>query len=111
MNTETNPRRANVGRVLCFGLGLLYAAGAVPLFNFGQVGTDVWSVVEAQVTAIATAIGVWPWLLMWFLGPLIIGGPLALVWLIAGPGVRRIQWFLGGLIAYGLWWAFGPRLF
>jgi len=102
--------REYLGRSLCFGLGLLYAAGAVPLFNFGEVGASVWTVFEAQVVAIANTIGVWPWLLMWLLGPLIIGGPLALVWLIAGPGVRRIKWFLGGLVVYGVWWVFGPRI-
>jgi len=99
--------RANIGRILCFGLGFLFMAGAVPLFNFGAAGKQVWAVVEAQVTVIANAIGIWPWLAMWIVGAFAIGGPLALVWLIAGKQVNRTVWFLYGLAGYGVWWFSG----
>ena len=99
--------RENVGRVLCLALGALYMAGAVPLFNFGQAGAEVLAAIDQVITQIANAIGVWPWLLRWLIGPIIVGGPLALVWIIAGPGVKRILWFLGGIALYVMWWIFG----
>lgn len=102
--------RAMIGRILCFGLGALYTAGAVPLFTFGETGKRIWGVVEQHVAALGEAIGVWPWLLMWALGFFAVGGPLALVWLVAGRTVNRTLWFLAGVMSYGAWWMFGPPL-
>lgn len=85
-------------------------AGAVPLFNFGETGQKIWTVFQGYVAALAEAIGVWQWLIMWLLGPFIIAGPLALVWLIAGRGVNRTLWIITGFLAYGIWGMFGPKL-
>ena len=54
-----------IGRVLCFALGALYTAGAVPLFTFGPTGKHLWSQVELLVAQLATAIGIAPWLATW----------------------------------------------
>lgn len=97
--------RELLGRLLCFGLGALYAAGAVPLFTFGPTGKYLWSIFEQQVAAFATAVGVSPWLATTLIGLFAIGGPLALVWLIAGKGVSRLWWMLLGAVAYGVAWA------
>ena len=102
--------RQAIGALLCFATGALFVLGAVPLFNYGEVGRRVWPHVEAVVASIATTIGIAPWMAMWLLGFFAIGGPLAVVWLIAGRGVNRITWFLSGLIAGVLWWLFGPAL-
>ncbi len=102
--------RELIGRALCFGLGFLFMAGAVPLFNFGEPGQQIWSVFQSYVAMLAEAIGVWQWVIMWLLGTFIIAGPLALVWLIAGRGVNRLLWILAGILGYGLWWMFGPKL-
>ncbi len=96
-----------LGRALCFGLGFLFAAGAVPLFNFGEAGKQVWAGVESMVTPLATAIGIWPWLAMWILGFFVIGGPLALIWLIVGNQVNRTLWLFYGIVIYGIWWLTG----
>ena len=93
-----------IGRVLCFALGALYTAGAVPLFTFGPTGKHLWSQVELLVAQFATAIGIAPWLATWLLGFLAIGGPWALVWLVAGNKVRRWRWMLAGVAAYGVFW-------
>lgn len=96
--------RELIGRILCFALGALYTAGAVPLFTFGPTGKYLWSLIETQVSALATAIGVAPWIATTLLGFLAVGGPLALVWLIAGKGVSRILWLFAGVVAYGVTW-------
>ncbi len=98
--------RDNIGRALCFGLGLFYMIGAVPLFTFGESGKKLWAFIQAQVTVIADAVGIAPWLAIWFIGTFAIAGPLALVWLIAGKGVSRIYWFLAGVLAYIGYWIF-----
>ena len=96
--------REFVGRILCFGLGLLYSAGAVPLFTFGKTADQLWAQFEHIVGMLANGIGIAPWLATTILGFFAIGGPLALVWVIAGRGVNRTMWFVGGVIAYaGLW--------
>ena len=92
------------GRILCFALGAFYTAGAVPLFTFGPSGKHLWSLIETQVSALATAIGVTPWIATTLLGFFAIGGPLALVWLIAGKQVNRLIWLLAGVCAYGIYW-------
>jgi len=96
--------REVIGRVLCFALGALYTAGAVPLFTFGPTGKHLWSLIEAHVATLATSIGVAPWLATTLVGFFAIGGPLALVWLIAGKQVRRLRWLLAGVLAYGAYW-------
>ena len=96
--------RAFIGRVLCFALGALYTAGAVPLFTFGPTGRHVWSLIEAQTAIIATSVGVAPWIATTLLGFFAIGGPLALVWLIAGKQVSRLLWLLAGVLAYAAYW-------
>ena len=93
--------REVIGRLLCFGLGALYMAGAVPLLRFGPTGQYLWSLIETQVAALASAIGVAPWIATTLLGFLAIGGPLALVWRIAGQHVRRWRWLLAGMAGYG----------
>lgn len=98
--------RELIGRTLCFALGALFAAGAVPLFTFGPTGAHLWSIIEAQAATIATAIGVAPWIATTLLGFFAIGGPLALVWLIAGKQVNRLFWLLAGICAYGAVWLF-----
>lgn len=98
--------RELIGRALCFALGALFAAGAVPLFTFGPTGTQLWSLIEAQAAALASAIGVAPWIATTLLGFFAIGGPLALVWLIAGKQVNRLLWLLAGICAYGAVWLF-----
>lgn len=85
-------------------------AGAVPLFNFGETGQKIWTVFQGYVAALAEGIGVWQWLITWLLGPFIIAGPLALVWLIAGREVNRTLWILTGFLAYGIWWMFSPKV-
>jgi len=99
---EENRGRKLLGSALCFGLGVLYTAGAVPLFTFGPTGKQLWSLFEAQVANLASAIGVAPWIATTLLGFLAIGGPLALVWLVAGKQVNRLMWLLAGMIAYGV---------
>lgn len=96
--------RELIGRSLCFALGALYTAGAVPLFTFGPTGKHLWSIIETQVSALASAIGVAPWIATTLLGFFAIGGPLALVWLIAGKQVNRLFWLLIGICAYGVYW-------
>ena len=96
--------REMIGRILCFALGALYAAGAVPLFTFGPTGKQFWALIEAEAAAVATAIGVAPWIATTLLGFFAIGGPLALVWLIAGKQVHRWRWLLAGVLAYGALW-------
>ena len=98
--------RELIGRTLCFALGALFAAGAVPLFTFGPTGVHFWSAIETQAAAVATAIGVSPWIATTLLGFLAVGGPLALVWLIAGRQVNRLVWLLAGIVAYGAIWLF-----
>lgn len=98
--------REVIGRALCFALGALYTAGAVPLFTFGPTGKHLWSLIEAPVATLATSIGVAPWLATTLLGFFAIGGPLALVWLIAGKQVNRVRWLLAGVLAYGVYWLF-----
>jgi hypothetical protein len=56
------------------------------------------------VSTLATAIGVAPWIATTLLGFFAIGGPLALVWLIAGKQVNRVIWLLAGICAYGVYW-------
>lgn len=94
--------REFVGRILCAGLGALYVAGAVPLFTFGEAGKQIRAFAEAQVTVIADALGIAPWVALALVGPFAIAGPLALVWLIAGNGINRSLWFLAGIAGYGL---------
>lgn len=96
--------RELIGRFLCFALGVLYTAGAVPLFTFGPTGKYLWSVIETQVSTLAAAIGVAPWIATTLLGFFAIGGPLALVWLIAGKQVSRLFWLFAGICAYGVYW-------
>lgn len=96
-----------LGRTLCFGLGFLYAAGAVPLFNFGTAGRQIWAHVESIVTPLANAAGIWPWLAMWILGFFVVGGPLALVWLMVGNHANRTLWLVYGMAAFGAWWISG----
>ncbi|MFM1815110.1 MAG: hypothetical protein RLZ98_1805 [Pseudomonadota bacterium] len=96
--------REYIGRALCAGLGALYMAGAAPMFTFGETGMRLWTWIESVVTPLAQAAGIAPWMVMSALGPLAVGGPLALVWKIAGPGVSRISWFLAGIAAYGGYW-------
>lgn len=96
--------RETIGRILCFALGVLYAAGALPLFTFGPTGKYLWTLIEAQVTALAASIGVAPWIATTLIGLFAIGGPLALVWLIAGKQVARVRWLLAGVVACGAYW-------
>lgn len=96
--------RELIGRLLCFALGALYTAGAVPLFTFGPAGKQIWDVFENSVAALATTISVSPWLATTLVGFFAIGGPLALVWLIAGKGVSRLMWMLAGVLGYGVFW-------
>lgn len=99
--------RDTFGRFACSLLGALYTAGAVPLFSFGETGAKIWNMFEQHVTAIADAVGISSWLALALLGPLTVGSPLALVWLIAGNGITRPFWFLAGIAAYGAYWMFG----
>lgn len=94
--------REFLGRILCAGLGALYMAGAVPLFTFGETGKQLRAFAEAQVTVIADALGIAPWIAIALIGPFAIAGPLALVWLIAGKGINRSLWFLAGIGGYGV---------
>ena len=96
-----------LGRLLCFGLSFLFMAGAVPLFNFGEVGRQIWAVAESVVTPLANSIGVWPWLAMWILGFFVFAGPMALIWWVVGNKVNRTLWFFYGFAAYGIWWLSG----
>lgn len=100
--------RELIGRVLCFGLGALYSAGLVPLFTFGPRGQYLWSLIEAQVAEIGSVFGVAPWIATTLLGLFAVGGPLALVWLIAGRRVSRLYWTVIGAAAYGAYWMFAP---
>ena len=75
-------------------------AGAVPLFTFGETGKQIRAFFEAQVTVLADAIGIAPWIALALIGPLAIAGPLALVWLIAGKGINRTLWFLAGVAGF-----------
>ncbi len=77
-------------------------AGAVPLFTFGEAGQRLRAFGEAQVTLVADALGIAPWIAIALIGPLAIAGPLALVWLIAGKGINRALWFLAGVGGYGV---------
>jgi hypothetical protein len=90
------------GSVLCFAFGAFFAAGAVPLFTFGPSGKQLWVLFEAQVANLAGTIGVAPWIATTLLGIFAIGGPLALIWLIAGKQVNRLMWLLTGMIGYGV---------
>ena len=101
--------RALIGRLLCAGLGALYMAGAAPLFTFGEFGRQLWGLIEDLVTPLAQSLGVAPWIAMALIAPFAIGGPLALVWKIAGKEVNRALWLLAGVAAYGVYWWFSGR--
>lgn len=81
-------------------------AGALPLFTFGETGKQISAFLESQVTVVAGALGVAPWIALALIGSFAIAGPLALVWLIAGKQVNRTLWFLIGIAGYG-----GARFF
>jgi hypothetical protein len=94
--------REMIGRMLCSGLGAFYMTGAVPLFTFGETGKQLWAFIEATVAQVANAVGIPEWLALSAVAPFAIGGPLALVWLIAGKGINRTLWFIAGIAAAGL---------
>ena len=99
--------RETIGRLLCFALGALYPAGLIPLFTFGDAAKQLWSWFEGNVLALTDPMGIPQFLVTYGLGTLTFAGPLALVWFIAGSGVKRIMWIFLGLIAYGAYWWFG----
>ncbi|MEL6299329.1 MAG: hypothetical protein AAFQ45_12240 [Pseudomonadota bacterium] len=94
------------GRALCAGLGAGFVAGAIPLFTFGPAGQQVRAMIEPRIEALAAALGVPDWVGLAIAGSFAIAGPMALVWLIAGPDVRRLRWFVLGALGYGAVWAF-----
>ena len=99
--------RDGIGRVLCFLLGLGYAAGLTPLFEFGETAGQIWSVAEQNILGAAEMIGLPSWLAVPLLGPFAVGSPLAFVWLVAGKGIRRFWWLLSGASTYFAYWIFG----
>ena len=103
--------RVLIGSILCFGLGVLFIAGAVPLFNYGETGQWIWNAFNEQARAIALQFGVPGWIASAGLGLISLGGPLGLVWWIAGKETKRLMWFTLGLLAYGGSWMFGFQLF
>lgn len=93
--------RDTIGRILCFALGALYAAGLVRLFTFGERGKQIWQLFENAATSLATQFGIPEFVAQLGLGSLTFAGPLALVWFIAGPGITRLFWLALGAIAFG----------
>ena len=103
--------RVMIGSALCFGLGVLFFAGAVPLFNYGEAGQWIWGVFNEQARAIAAGFGVPGWIASVGLGLISIGGPMGLVWWIAGRETKRLMWFVIGALAYGASWMSGLQVF
>ena len=98
--------RETIGRLLCAGLGALYMAGAMPLFNYGAFGREFWPIIESYIAVLADSIGISTWFAMLLLSPFAIGGPMALVWIFAGRGINRTYWFLAGILGYGAFYLF-----
>ncbi|MGI9521847.1 MAG: hypothetical protein ACR2PG_09400 [Hyphomicrobiaceae bacterium] len=98
--------RKSVGRLLCLGLGVFYMAGLVPLFGFGQFGEQLWTAFRGQVDSLAQMTGISSWIIIVAISPILVGGPLALVWRLAGSGINRFLWLLLGITLYWSLWIF-----